>query len=84
MEPNVLPAASAELAAAYLQLAVTLGLVALCSILNRRYRRRYFGLWAVAWARLARVTATRTKAKIRPATVDAAIRTARTRLMKMA
>jgi signal transduction histidine kinase len=50
MEPSVLPAASAELAAAYLQLVVTLGLVTLCSILNRRYRRRYFGLWAFAWA----------------------------------
>ena len=50
MEPSPLPAASTELAAAYLQLVVTLGLVALCSVLNRRYRRRYFGLWAVAWA----------------------------------
>jgi two-component system sensor histidine kinase UhpB len=50
MEPSPLSAASSELAAAYLQLAVTLGLVALCSILNRRYRRRYFGLWAIAWA----------------------------------
>ena len=39
-----------ELAAAYLQLAVTLGLVVLCGILNRRYRRQYFGLWALAWA----------------------------------
>ena len=50
MDPLALPASQAELAAAYLQLAVTLGLVALCSVLNRRYRRRYFGLWAVAWA----------------------------------
>lgn len=50
MEPSSLSAASAELAAAYLQLVVTLGLVVLCSVLNRRYRRRYFGLWAVAWA----------------------------------
>jgi signal transduction histidine kinase len=50
MEPSSLSAASVELAAAYLQLVVTLGLVALCSILNRRYRRRYFGLWSVAWA----------------------------------
>jgi signal transduction histidine kinase len=50
MQPAAFSAVSTELAAAYLQLAVTLGLVALCSILNRRYRRRYFGLWAVAWA----------------------------------
>ena len=39
-----------ELAAAYLQLAVTIGLVVLCGILNRRYRRQYFSLWALAWA----------------------------------
>lgn len=50
MEPTVLPASSSELAAAYLQLVVTLGLMALCAILHRRYRRRYFALWAVAWA----------------------------------
>ncbi|HET9949540.1 MAG TPA: histidine kinase [Longimicrobiales bacterium] len=42
-------AARTELAAAYLQLAVTLGLVALCAVLHRRYAKRYFGLWAVAW-----------------------------------
>jgi signal transduction histidine kinase len=39
-----------ELAAAYLQLAVTLGLVSLNAVLHTRYRRRYFGLWALAWA----------------------------------
>lgn len=50
MEPSPLTATSVELAAAYLQLVVTLGLVALCSILNRRYRRRYFALWALAWS----------------------------------
>jgi len=50
MELSPLSAASSELAAAYLQLAITLGLVVLCSTLNRRYRRRYFGLWAIAWA----------------------------------
>jgi signal transduction histidine kinase len=44
------PAAVAtELAAAYLQLAVTSGLVALCAVLHARYRKRYFGLWAIAW-----------------------------------
>lgn len=49
MDPTALPASASELAAAYLQLVVTLGLMALCAILHRRYRRRYFGLWAVAW-----------------------------------
>ena len=38
-----------ELAAAYLQLAVTLGLVVLCAVLHRRYHKAYFGLWAIAW-----------------------------------
>ncbi len=50
MEPTALPAPVSELAAAYLQLVVTLGLMLLCVVLQRRYRRRYFGLWAVAWA----------------------------------
>lgn len=49
MDPTALPASPSELAAAYLQLVVTLGLMVLCAILHRRYRRRYFGLWAVAW-----------------------------------
>lgn len=44
------PAASAtELAAAYLQLAVTVGLAVLCVVLHRRYRKPYFGLWGIAW-----------------------------------
>ncbi len=44
------PAVSpAELAAAYLQIAVTLGLVVLCGVLYMRYRKPYFGLWALAW-----------------------------------
>lgn len=38
-----------ELAAAYLQLAITLGLVGLCLALHRRYRKGYFALWALAW-----------------------------------
>jgi hypothetical protein len=50
MDLTVPALARTELAAAYLQLAVTLGLVALCAVLHRRYRKRYFGLWAVAWA----------------------------------
>ena len=49
MDLRVPVAASAELASAYLQLAVTLGLVALCAVLHARYGRRYFGLWALAW-----------------------------------
>jgi signal transduction histidine kinase len=27
----------------------SLGLVALCAVLHRRYRKSYFGLWAIAW-----------------------------------
>lgn len=50
MPPDPLPAPASELAAAYLQLVVTLGLMLLCVVLQRRYRRQYFGLWAVAWA----------------------------------
>ncbi len=45
-----LSASSAERAAAYLQLFVTLGLVWLCWVLHGRYRKRYFGIWALAWA----------------------------------
>ncbi len=50
MNPATVLPSDTELAAAYLQLAVTLGLVVLCGILNRRYRRHYFGLWSLAWA----------------------------------
>lgn len=50
MQSTALPAPASELAAAYLQLVVTLGLTVLCIVLQRRYRRQYFGLWAVAWA----------------------------------
>jgi signal transduction histidine kinase len=49
MDLTVPGVARAELAAAYLQLAVTLGLLVLCAVLHRRYRKEYFGLWAVAW-----------------------------------
>lgn len=49
MDLSVPASATTELAAAYLQLAITLGLVALCAVLHARYRRRYFGLWALAW-----------------------------------
>ncbi|MGE0159159.1 MAG: GAF domain-containing sensor histidine kinase [Gemmatimonadales bacterium] len=44
-----LPTAAAELAAADLQLAVTIGLLLQCALLHARYRGRYFGLWAIAW-----------------------------------
>lgn len=50
MNPAPVLPSDTELAAAYLQLAITLGLVVLCGILNRRYRRQYFALWSVAWA----------------------------------
>jgi len=49
MDPTEL-SSPGELAAAWLQLAVTLGLVVLCGILNRRYRRSYFGLWSLTWS----------------------------------
>ncbi|MEE2898721.1 MAG: sensor histidine kinase [Gemmatimonadota bacterium] len=38
-----------EFAAAYLQLTVTLGLAVLCVVLSGRYRKPYFGLWALTW-----------------------------------
>lgn len=39
-----------EVAPTWLQLAASVGLVVLCVRLDRRYRRRYFLLWAVAWS----------------------------------
>ncbi len=50
MDLTVPPAALTELAAAYLQAVVTLGLVVLCALLYRRYPKPYFGVWALAWA----------------------------------
>jgi len=49
MDLTVPTQAQTELAAAYLQLGVTLGLLLLCAVLHRRYRKQYFGLWAIAW-----------------------------------
>lgn len=49
MDLSIPGAALTELAAAYLQAAVTVGLVALCVFLYRRFRKPYFGLWALAW-----------------------------------
>ena len=49
MDLTVPQAALTELAAAYLQAAVTLGLAAVCAALYRRYRHAAFGIWALAW-----------------------------------
>ncbi|MEX2466575.1 MAG: GAF domain-containing sensor histidine kinase [Gemmatimonadota bacterium] len=49
MDLSVPSAVTTELAAAYLQLAITLGLIGLCWVLHRRYGKRYFGIWALAW-----------------------------------
>lgn len=38
-----------ELHPALLQATVTLGLACLCAVLYRRYRKPYFGWWAIAW-----------------------------------
>ena len=49
MDLSVPGGQATELAAAYLQLAITLGLVGLSWVLHERYRKRYFGIWALAW-----------------------------------
>jgi signal transduction histidine kinase len=49
MDLSVPDSARGELAAAYLQIAVTLGLFVLCAVLWRRYRKPYFAYWALAW-----------------------------------
>jgi signal transduction histidine kinase len=38
-----------ELAAAFLQAAIVLGLASLCLLLYQRYRKAYLGYWALAW-----------------------------------
>lgn len=38
-----------ELHPALLQATITLGLACLCALLYRRYRKPYFGWWAIAW-----------------------------------
>lgn len=50
MDLSVPQAALSELAAAYLQATITVGLIALCALLYLRYRKPYLALWAVAWA----------------------------------
>lgn len=49
MEPEIPTPSTLELAAAYLQAGVTLGLAGLFAFLYRRYRKPYFGWFAVAW-----------------------------------
>ena len=49
MDLTVPAAATSELAAAYFQGAVTLGLFVLFVLLERRYRKPWFRGWAVAW-----------------------------------
>lgn len=50
MDLTVPAAALSELAAAYLQAAVTVALAVLCGYLHRRYRKPHFRAWALAWA----------------------------------
>ena len=49
MQGIVPPATAIELHAALLQAAITAGLATLCGFLFLRYRKPYFGWWAVAW-----------------------------------
>ena len=49
MDLTVPDSARAELAAAFFQAAITLGLALICTWLYRRYQKPYFGWWAVAW-----------------------------------
>jgi signal transduction histidine kinase len=50
MQTATIPiAAASEPAAAVLQAAVTIALAAVCVFLYRRYRKRYFAAWSVAW-----------------------------------
>lgn len=49
MDLSVPQAAVSELAAAYFQTFVTLGMMIVCLALRRRHRKPYFGAWAAAW-----------------------------------
>ncbi|MFQ5745972.1 MAG: histidine kinase [Gemmatimonadota bacterium] len=49
MELSVAAPAPTELAAAFLQAGITVGLVLLCALLYRQYRKPYFAWWAFAW-----------------------------------
>jgi signal transduction histidine kinase len=49
MQAAHLTASAIELDAAFLQATITAALAALCAFLYARYRKPYFGWWAVAW-----------------------------------
>ena len=49
MQGTLPPATAVELHAALLQAAITAGLAVLCAFLFSRYRKPYFGWWALAW-----------------------------------
>ena len=49
MQGTLPPAYAVELHAAMLQAAITAGLALLCGFLFSRYRKQYFGWWAIAW-----------------------------------
>ena len=49
MDLTVPAAVRAELASAFFQAAITLGLAVLCGLLYRRYRKPYFAWWVLAW-----------------------------------
>jgi len=49
MDLTIPPAALSELAAAFLQAALTVGLAALCAALYHLHKKRYFAYWALAW-----------------------------------
>ncbi len=48
-EMTVSPHDTTELAASFLQTAITFGLVMVCAYLYARYRKPYFAIWALAW-----------------------------------
>lgn len=48
-EMAVSPHDTTELAASFLQAAITFGLVMVCGYLYARYRKPYFAIWALAW-----------------------------------
>jgi signal transduction histidine kinase len=50
MQGTFPPAPAVELHAALLQAAITAGLALLCGFLFSRYRKPYFGWWAIAWS----------------------------------
>jgi len=50
MDLTIPDAARSELAAAFFQAAITLGLAVLCAWLYRWYRKPYFAWWALAWS----------------------------------